>query len=104
MVSGGVDSPSTSLTTRSLVREITLAIIVVNSDDEAKHVAEQLATGASFAELAKKLSVDATADAGGFLGRLNVAGLRPEVQRALRGVNVGQITPVIRVPTGYAIL
>jgi hypothetical protein len=84
--------------------EVTLRIIVVNSDDEARHVAEQLRAGASFADLAKRVSIDATADTGGLVGRVSLAGLRPELQRTLRGVKVGQITPVIRVPTGYAIL
>ena len=91
-------TPSTSGDT------VTLRIIVVNSDDEARHVADQLRTGASFADLASTMSIDATADNGGLVGRVSLAGLRPELQRTLRGVKVGQITRAIRVPTGYAIL
>ena len=45
--------------------EATLRIIVVETADEARIVKERLAQGEDFAELAKALSVDPSADAGG---------------------------------------
>jgi len=84
--------------------QVTLRIIVVGSVDEARRVVDQLQTGASFADLARKVSIDTTADNGGLLGRVSLAALRPDLQSALHGVKAGQITRVVRVPTGYAIL
>ena len=81
-----------------------LRLIVVGSPEEAGRVVEQLNRGADFATLAKQRSVDPTAGDGGYLGRLDPARLRPELRAALQGVAPGQISEVVRIPTGYAIL
>ncbi len=81
-----------------------LRIIVAPSAEQAQRILERLKNGEDFATLAKRESVDATADDGGYMGKLDPATLRPELREALKGVGPGQITGVIKVPSGFAIL
>ena len=81
-----------------------LRVIVVTSAEQAQRILERLKNGEDFATLAKRESVDATADDGGYMGKLDPATLRPELREALKGVGPGQITGVIKVPSGFAIL
>ena len=83
---------------------ITIRIIVVGTAEDAHRVVDQLKRGENFVALAKKVSLDPTADDGGLLGRMAVSGLRPELRDALRGVAVGELSAVIRLPTGFAVL
>lgn len=81
-----------------------LRLIVVHSGAEAERLADQLRHGGDFAVLARETSVDATAVDGGLLGKVDPATLRPELRDALKGVQPGQISGVVRIPSGYAIL
>jgi hypothetical protein len=81
-----------------------LQIIVVSSAEEAEQLRSQIAAGADFADVARRKSVDPTAREGGHLGKLSVASLRPELRDALQGIKPGQLTAVIRIPTGFAVL
>lgn len=84
--------------------EVTLAIIVVSSAEEAQRISDRLKRGEDFATIAEAESIDASANRGGFLGSLALSQLRPELRSALQGVGPGQISPVVRLPTGFAIL
>ena len=84
--------------------QLTLRIIVVSSADEAARIAQRLAAGENFIALAAKVSLDASAESGGLLGRVSPSTLRPELRNALQGLGVGQTSPVVRIPTGFAIL
>ncbi len=81
-----------------------LRILVVNSPDDARRVIERVRNGANFAELARAESIDGTAAAGGLLGLVQLSALRPELRAALRGVAPGQVTDVVALPTGFAVL
>ena len=81
-----------------------LRIIVVDSADEAARILELLKQGADFATIAKKESMDPNAGNGGYLGEIDPATLRPELRDGLRGLAPGQISAVIAIPSGYAIL
>ena len=81
-----------------------LRIIVVSSADEAKQILKSLTDGGNFAALAKQKSTDATADEGGYMGRIDPARLRPELREALKGVRPGQTTGIVKVVNGYAIV
>jgi tetratricopeptide (TPR) repeat protein len=83
---------------------VSLRVIVVSSEQEAQQILDQLAKGADFGVLAKRKSIDPNADDYGYIGRVGVASLRPELREALRGLAPGQLTHVIKVPGGYAIL
>jgi tetratricopeptide (TPR) repeat protein len=81
-----------------------LSIIVVGSADEAEQILERLKKGEDFAALAKQKSTDSTAADGGYMGKVDPATLRPELREALTGIVPGQISGVIKLPTGYAIV
>src|SRR6476620_4180751 len=83
---------------------VTLRMIVVSTADEAARIVEQLGQGADFAALAAEQSIEPTARDGGFLGTVDPATLRPELRDALRGVVMGGLTPVVRIPTGFVVL
>ena len=83
---------------------LSLRIIVVESADDARRIETRLAAGDDFGALARALSVDASAVDGGLLGSIRLSTLRPEVRAALRGVGVGQVAPVVRIPLGLALL
>jgi hypothetical protein len=81
-----------------------IGIIVMPTMPDAEKVLEQLNGGTDFAVLAKEKSIDATASDGGYLGTVTPAQLRAELRDALQGHTVGQLTGVVRLPSGFAIL
>jgi hypothetical protein len=83
---------------------LALRIIVSSSAEEAERLVARLGKGENFVVLAQAESIDPSASQGGLLGRVDPASLRPELRDALRGVGPGQLTPVVRIPTGFAIL
>ncbi len=82
---------------------VTLRAIVATSPTAAERVLERARSGESFVTLATAESIAPTASEGGWLGRVPLAQLRPEVRRAIEGLRPGQMTGVIRIPTGFAI-
>ena len=74
-----------------------LCIIVVGSADQAEEILENLKKGGDFAALAKQKSTDATADEGGYMGKVDPGRLRPELREALKGIKPGETTGVIKV-------
>jgi hypothetical protein len=83
---------------------VSFRIIVVESADAAERVREQLANGENFVALARKVSVDPTASNGGLVGPISLSDLRPQLRSALQELPEGQLSGVVRLPTGYAIL
>jgi hypothetical protein len=84
--------------------EVTLRVIVVDSEDKARGIVIRLNAGENFVALAQAESIDPTAGAGGFLGRVTLSTLPPVLKDALVGVAPGHLSPVIQIPTGFAIL
>jgi tetratricopeptide (TPR) repeat protein len=72
--------------------------------DAAARILAQLQGGADFAVLAREKSTDATSVDGGFLGQVDPATLRPELRDALRDLRPGELSRVVKLPSGYAIL
>ena len=83
---------------------IPLRLLVLNSAEEAARVRVELEKGADFAVLAREKSVDATSLDGGMLGNVDPSTLREEIRTALQGLAPGQISPVFRLPPGFAIV
>jgi len=83
---------------------IHLGIIVTPTAADAQHVLKQLQAGMDFSVLAKEVSIDATATDGGYMGNLNPNQLRADLRNALNGRAVGQITDIVQLPSGFAIL
>ena len=84
--------------------EVTLRVIVVDSADKAQRIVVRLRAGENFIALAQAESIDPTGSAGGLLGRLAPSTLPPVLRDALVGVAPGQLSPVVQIPTGFAIL
>jgi hypothetical protein len=85
-------------------RQVTFRIIVVSSDEAAQRVAQQLAGGANFVALAGAQSIDPSARSGGLIGPVSLSALRPELRDALQRLEIGQVSPVTRVPLGFAVV
>jgi tetratricopeptide (TPR) repeat protein len=81
-----------------------LAIIVTPTAQQAEKVIKEFRAGTDFGVLAKENSIDATADDGGYLGRMNPVQLQPELRDAVNAIRAGQITGLIRMPSGFAVL
>src|SRR6185503_8997100 len=92
-----------AFTQSSAGETLTLRVIVVSGAEAAQAIAARLERGESFAALAKAESTAPSAEDGGWLGKVAIAGLRPEVRRALEGLTPGRTTAVIRIPTGFAV-
>ena len=83
---------------------IPVRLIVLNSAGDAQAVLDRLKAGDDFAVLAREQSVDPTVTDGGFLGKIDPASLRGELRDALRGVQPGQLSKIVRIPSGYAVM
>jgi tetratricopeptide (TPR) repeat protein len=79
-------------------------LIVVESPEAAARVREQLLAGENFVALAARISTDASAPFGGLVGPVAVGDLRPEIRRALDPLRVGDLSDVVRLPTGFGVL
>src|SRR4029453_3592873 len=84
--------------------EVTLRVIVVDSVEQAQRIVTRLNAGEDFIALARAESIDPTAGAGGFLGKVTLSTLPPVLKDALVGVAPGHLSPVVQIPTGFAIL
>ena len=83
---------------------VTVRIIIVTTREAAERIAGRLRSGEHFATLARTESVDPTAEIGGLIGAIDVGQLRPELRAALQGLEPGGISPIVPVPTGFAML
>jgi len=98
-------NPSTISIAQSGGREeVLLRVIVVNTENEAKQILEDLNSGKEFGTVAKNKSIDPSAGDFGYLGKVDLTTLRPELREVLRGLVPGQTTGIVKVPGGYAIL
>jgi tetratricopeptide (TPR) repeat protein len=84
--------------------EITLRVIVVDTVEKAQRIVSRLQGGENFIALAQAESIDPTATAGGLLGKVTLSTLPSLLKDALVGVAPGQLSPVVQIPTGFAIL
>src|SRR5579859_3161508 len=83
---------------------IPVSIIVAPSKEQAQKLLDRLKQGDDFASLAKTQSVDPSAGDGGYLGAVNPANLRAELRNAVEQTSPGQISEIVPMPSGYAII
>jgi len=83
---------------------IELGIIVTSTEAEAQSVLGRLNAGWDFGVLAKEKSIDVTAIDGGYFGRFTVSQLQPEIETAVAGLKVGQLSSIIHTSAGFTIL
>lgn len=96
------------------IREIQIAVpksdrgINVGIDDEAKAKADaarkRILGGEAFEQVAAEVSSSPTGANGGLVQPLNPAELTPAFQELLRGLKPGDVSDVIRTPSGYQII
>jgi peptidyl-prolyl cis-trans isomerase C len=79
--------------------------ILVETEDEAKTIADELKKGADFAELAKKRSKDTTANEdGGDLGFFTREQMVPEFSTVAFSLEPGKISDPVKSPLGWHII
>ncbi|NOT45949.1 MAG: hypothetical protein HOP14_15215 [Acidobacteria bacterium] len=99
-----------SVTLREILIEVPASTLGVNvaEDDAARAEADvvrtRLLAGEPFPRLAAEVSDSSSKANGGLIGPLTVDELAPALQTLLRGMNVGDLTGVLRVPRGYQII
>jgi foldase protein PrsA len=65
---------------------------------------QQLMSGANFAELAQKYSIDGSGSSGGDMGWESLTSMSNEYKKALDQLEVGEISPIVRSEFGYHII
>ncbi len=98
------DAPTLCALQDNSPRSVELGIIVAPTSEEAEKILKKLKAGTDFGVLAKENSIDTTADDGGYLGRLSPVQLQPELRDAVSTIKAGEITGIVRVSNGFAIL
>jgi hypothetical protein len=83
---------------------ISFRIIVVETEDAAKSLIDRLMKGENFVALARSVSVDPSAANGGLVGPVAIADLRPQIRSVLERLRDGELSGVVRLPTGFGIL
>lgn len=78
--------------------------ILVPTEEEAKDIQQQLASGAKFEDLAKARSKDATASRGGDVGYFRTGQLVPDFENVAIKLNVGQTSDIVHTKFGYHII
>lgn len=79
-------------------------LIAVGSQAGALELRSRILDGASFDQMAREHSTDATARMGGYLGRFVVGDMRPEFRDALVGVEPGGVSLPVGMGAGYLLL
>lgn len=85
-------------------QEVHARHILVETEDEAKQVEEELKKGADFAELAKKKSKDPGASDGGDLGFFTKDQMVPEFSKVAFSLEPGKISDPVKTRFGWHII
>lgn len=85
--------------------QVKVSHILVDSEEKAQQVRQQLAAGKDFAELAKESSTDtASKDLGGDLGMVSKGEMVEEFEKAAFALKIGQISEPVKTEFGYHII
>jgi len=79
-------------------------MIVARTLQEAQNLRQQVLAGADFIALAKRYSIDPTSEVGGDLGFFAEGELIPVFEQTVKALRPGQISEVVQLPSGYAII
>ena len=78
--------------------------ILVATEKDAQDILDALSKGASFEELAKTRSMDATASRGGDIGYFKQGQLVPDFENVCLKLNIGQTSGIVHTRFGYHII
>jgi len=89
---------------KDFVREWKINSVLIEKEDEAKKAEEALKGGRSFDEVTKKLIEDGKAKGGEEKNYFKKKDLDPQISEALSKMEVGSISPIVPIKTGFVIL
>ncbi|MHC2994344.1 MAG: peptidylprolyl isomerase [Candidatus Atribacteria bacterium] len=84
--------------------QVHLFNILVETEEEAQDILEQLKAGGDFSEIAKEKSIGPSAAQGGDLGYLTKGTIVSEIEDVIFALEVGEISDVIQTEFGFHIL
>jgi tetratricopeptide (TPR) repeat protein len=80
-----------------------IRILVVRTETEARDAIAAVRAGARFERLVRERSIGPKRERGGYLGRVDPAGLPPAAQAALDRTKRGTLSPVVPTDEGFAV-
>jgi parvulin-like peptidyl-prolyl isomerase len=89
---------------RELIKEWKITSTLIQKEEDAKKAEDELKAGKNFDELVKNLIESGKAKGGEEKNYLKKKDLNPEISGALSKMEVGQISPIIRLKNGFVIL
>lgn len=84
--------------------QVHIGNILVETEEEAQDILEQLKAGGDFSEIAKEKSIGPSAAQGGDLGYLTKGTIVSEIEDVVFALEVGKISDVIQTEFGFHIL
>jgi len=84
--------------------QVHLYIILVETEEEAKDILEELKAGGDFIEIAKEKSIDPSAAQGGDLGYISRGQVIIEIENVAFALEIGNISDIIKTEYGFSIL
>ena len=82
----------------------TASHILVEDENKANKILEEIENGLDFAEAAKKYSIDPSKDNGGSLGTFPKGVMVPEFQEGLDKLSIGEISKPVKSQFGYHLI
>ncbi len=89
---------------KEFVKEWKIKSVIFEKEDAAKEMEEEIKEGSNFDELAKRVVADGIAKGGEEGNYFKGKDLLPQIAQAVSKMEVGSISPLIRVGTGFVIL
>jgi peptidyl-prolyl cis-trans isomerase C len=84
--------------------QVHLYNILLETEEEAQNVLEQLKAGEDFSEIAIEKSTGPSASNGGDMGFISKGSIIPEIDEAVFALNIGELTDIIKSDYGFHIL
>jgi len=86
------------------VKEYKLLSLVFGKEEDAKRIEAEIKSGQDFNEIVKRVTAEGIAKGAGEGEYLKQEQLLPEIRKAVSGMEVGAISPIIRIKPGFVIL
>ena len=84
--------------------QVHLYNILLETEEEAQNILEQLKAGENFSEIAKTKSTGPSAAQGGDMGFISKGSTIPEIDEAISALEIGELTDIIKSDFGFHIL
>jgi len=84
--------------------QVHLYNILLETEEDAQNVLEQLKAGGDFSEISKTKSTGPSAAQGGDMGFISKGSTIPEIDEAVFALKVGELTDIIKSDYGFHIL